>query len=243
MQTELKLPNSQSFIDLLELLEKLDLSKETSQHVVFVLVGASVLFSLYVAYISLITIRDYSYIGFYKLIKGLGQPISCGMEVRLEQIKFTRGWGFKCPYMMAVKFETVFPKVKESFPREHFRSTVRWLKVERGQLAPAGKLLRRAEVLFLSLTTLFSFAFCLIFAYLATVAITGNGLKNIYLFLPCVFYGYILNNGVQALLGYRRAKKLVELIKEEGETMEQSTAWSVVPEVPPVSPVTLPSQG
>ena len=241
--SELKLPDSQSFIGWFELLVHIGFTEDTSTLVVLVLVGASILVSLYVTYKSLISVRDYSYIGFYKLVKGLGQPISCGMEARLEQIKFAQGWGFQCPYMMAVQFETVFPKVKESFPREHFRSTVRWLKVERGQLAPVGKLLRRTEVVFLSLTILFAFAFGIIFAYLATVSITGNGLKNIYLFLPSAFYGYIANNGVQVLLGYRRAKKLVELIKEQDEIVSRSTALSAVPEEQLVSQVTLPSRG
>lgn len=162
MQTELKLPNSQSFIGWFELLVHLGFTEETSKLVVLALVGASIGVSIYVTYKSLISIRDYSYIGFYKLVKGLEQPTSSGMEARLEQLKFTRGWGFKCPYMIAVQFEAVFPKVKESFPREYFRSTVRWLKVERGQLALMNERLRIAEMVFLTFTILFSSFFALL---------------------------------------------------------------------------------
>lgn len=79
-------------------------------------------------------------------------------------------------------------------------------------------------------------------AYLATVSITENGLKSIYLLLPSAFYGYIANNGVQVLLGYRRTKKLLELIQENGEIVRQSTTSSSVPEVQLVSQVKVPSQ-
>lgn len=240
MQTELRLPDSQSFIGWFELLVHLGFTEETSKFVVLALVVASIGVSLYVTYKSLISIRDYSYIGFYKIIKGLGQPISCGMETRLEQIKFARGWGFKCPYMMAVEFETVFPKVKESFPREHFRSTVRWLNVERGQLTPLRKRRRIPEMIFSTFTTLLASLFCVAMTYFATVSVTAAGLKSIYLLLPSAFYGYIANNGVQVLLGYRRAKKLLELIKEDGEIVRQSTTLSSVPEVQLASQVKVP---
>ncbi|MCG7487906.1 hypothetical protein MHN79_00255 [Vibrio sp. Of14-4] len=231
MQTGLNLPDSEIFIGWFELMVHLGFTEKTSALVVFVLVVMSILVSLYVTYKSLISIRDYSYLKFYKLVKELGQPISYGMEAKLEQIKFSRGWGFKCPYMMSVQFETVFPKVKKSFPREHFYSTVRWLKVERGQLARVGKLLRSVDLVMLTGTTVISLFIFIIFIYLATISIAGNELKNIYLLLLSVFYGYIVKDGVQVLLGYLRAKKLIELITEDNEIVGKSTALSAIPEI------------